>query len=127
MDTIWQKRLKLLDETAAHFNKNNRAYDAEMERCCYSHKVNGGCAIGRKIPAELAEKFDFFATNNAVHAPRILDNLPPELQELGSDFLSMLQALHDQPDNWDDAGLNSKGRAYYNIIKSNHCEEPENQ
>jgi hypothetical protein len=90
---IRRKRWEFLDEMVKHFSNNPRAMN-NIGECVYSHHINGGCAIGRKLPADLAEKFE--ATQfGAISRMELFNCLPPELSVLGADFLQKCQNMHD--------------------------------
>lgn len=101
-------RRVLLRDTIRHFNSENRGYSARKQCCVYSHKCNGGCAIGRKIPQALAKRLD--RLGSGVGDDCIFDSLPPRLRRLGQDFLKNVQTLHDEENNWDTEGLTDHGR-----------------
>lgn len=137
--TLNEKRLALLEETAAHYNSDNRCESGTS--CVYSPTTVGlegkteGCAIGRKLPKELAIKFDEISKNNddmggVISHHSLFDLLPNELKDLGADFLTDLQQLHDLTWNWDATGLSSSGLEDVNNIKAkikaNEYDEPAN-
>ena len=123
---IKKKRKALLDETAAHFNLNNRSTEFPTiiyQRCIYS---GVGCAIGRKIEdKELCKKLDqsdpFMSKGSAVSNDYIFNQLPDHLRELGQDFLVDLQRLHDFAENWNENGLSGQGKHVYELILKQHC------
>lgn len=125
MKTLQQKRLELLDETANHYNINNRCAGKikELYSCRYHPKSLGlegkteGCAIGRKVGRSLALKLDLKGGD----AEEIFNLLPKKLQELGDEFLMELQNLHDKKANWNKKGLNREGRKEYTSIKKKFC------
>lgn len=75
---IKRKRREFLDEMVAHFSNNPRGIN-EYGGCVYSHDFNGGCAIGRKISADLAIKFDENFGGN-VNQIEIFSLLPPRIK-----------------------------------------------
>ncbi len=120
--TIKQKRLALLDETAAHFNSKNRS--ATPNGCFYG---GIGCAIGRKIEdkelcAKLDEKWDS-EQGSSVGNCAVFRKLPGDLRKLGQSFLRDLQLLHDTDHNWDSKGLTLDGHEAYEAIKKNHIDK----
>lgn len=70
--------------------------------CQYAHQFNGGCAVGRLVPEELAAKL-------SGPVRRVFEELPESVSCMGLRFLASLQRLHDNPDNWDSLGLSKKG------------------
>lgn len=87
---IKRKRLELLDETILHFSKNPRAF-TDTGGCSYKHSINGGCAIGRKLPQKLSEEIE----ENSIEVMDVWDQIPVYLKFLGQEFLVELQKLHD--------------------------------
>lgn len=127
MKTIQEQRLEFINETAAHFNLNNRAIRGN-DVCVYSHQFNGGCAIGRHLTAELADNLDanFTSTGSPAGVHAVWTYLPAELTALGEGFLAAAQAFHDQPENWNASGLTTGGHlALANIIKA-YCRPDSN-
>jgi hypothetical protein len=112
---VRQKRLEILTWERDHRNLNNRAIDI-MGDCVYSHKSNGGCAVGRLLSEELAEKISDLGQIEIV-----VDYLPPEIKELGIGFLEELQLLHDGISNWNDNGLSSKGMKDWEDLRRKWC------
>lgn len=68
-------------------------------RCTYSHEANGGCAVGRLLPKEIAAELS---------GPVCDINLtvfPENVACMEAEFLTELQRLHDLRDFWDIEGL----------------------
>lgn len=127
MKILQEKRKEFLDDTVAHFSVNVRATASiELESgrsitaCKYSHDYNGGCAIGRKISKKLASELDNI-DDSGVTENHIFVKLPKELRELGQNFLTDIQGLHDFTGYWDEEGLNEAGIFAYNRIVKNYC------
>ena len=106
---LQQKQKTFLDEMVAHFNSTNRAFDEGQKTCRYEHRYNGGCAIGRKVPEQLAHELRGIVSD-------CFSMLPPELQELGEDFLNSVQRLHDVAVCWNETGLSPAGQIRYEEI-----------
>lgn len=104
METLKEKRLAFLEELCGHFNSINRAVNPKTYLCQYSHKFNGGCAIGRKLSAKVAEHL----VGSVVDC---FTMLPEEMQELGCNFLNFCQYMHDQKFFWNENGLSDRGQA----------------
>lgn len=121
---IQRKRREFLEETAAHFSVNPRAIDSN-DSCVYSHSVNGGCAIGRKVSKDLAYRFDYMGAevgyNFTVSSKPVFDLLPLELSMLGDSFLQDCQYLHDNNNNWDKKELSPQGKTFFDIIVERYC------
>lgn len=110
---VRQKRLEILTWERDHRNINNRGTD-RYGNCVYSHKCNGGCAVGRLISGELAEKL-------RGQIEIVFNWLPPEIRELEMAFLEELQLLHDEISNWNDNGLSSKGMKDWEDLRRKWC------
>ena len=126
---LTQKRRAVLDDTIAHFNLKNRSVIYATKsfggRCKYFSVAGGGegeirgCAIGRLIQDKgLCRRLDDETPTTSVSNPVVFEQLPPELQELGQDFLSRLQNLHDIEGNWDEKGLSEEGKSYVADIRA---------
>lgn len=119
---ILEGRLNLLAETAKHFNSKNRGFNKTRQQCVYTHGCNGGCAIGRKVDAKLARKLQRVSKlNTEITNYDIFDLLPDSLKQLGMKFLSVVQGLHDDEDNWDETGLSKLGISEYKRILRTYC------
>lgn len=98
-------------EKALQWEVNNRtSFNRAIQRpgtvenvCMYNHDFNGGCAVGRLIPKELAARLSGIISRSH------LKLLPDEVAELGLEFLEQLQSLHDVKANWDEIGLTAQG------------------
>ena len=64
--------------------------------CQFSHEFNGGCAIGCEINSKLAKSLDFSDVS-------IMLSLPKRMRDMGEDFLTGLQTIHDCTANWNNA------------------------
>lgn len=116
MTSIQKAQLELLEETAAFFNLSNRC-ETVAGMCKYHVDGKEGCAIGRKIQdIELRKELDA-GTNTGVDYSKVFDRLPNDLKELGQDFLSNLQGLHDDTYNWSETGLSKSGQKSVYRIK----------
>lgn len=110
MNAIQTEQRKVLIATIEHFNSGNRAV-GEFG-CTYSHSANGGCAVGRLLPAEVAERL-----HGTVR--EVFDSYPDLVQSIAHlqvRFLRQLQVLHDNDDAWDDNGLTAYGRLQVDYI-----------
>ena len=124
MDTIKEKQLALLNETIEYYSADPVGRRCITERrCAYSpiklglEGTSEGCAIGRKIPAELAEELDAEIGGSAVGNTDIFNRLPEELKILTIQFLEVIQYLHDSNGSWDDKGLTQLGKEKVEQIK----------
>jgi len=106
-------QLAFLEDTIKHFNSTNRGVNTGDRYTCSYYD---GCAIGRHLPKELCLRLDNFE-DTAIDNEGVFDLLPQELQALGISFLSRVQKLHDEVDNWDENGLTTQGLEKANEIK----------
>lgn len=116
MTSVQKKQLKVLNETIEAYNVNTRCTNEEGD-CKYYVEGKQGCAIGRLIEdVELKKKLDsggFTMVDNDC----VFIQLPKEIQELGQDFLTRLQCLHDNKENWGEQGLSENGEDTVEYIK----------
>lgn len=96
-------REQFLKDMIQHFNIENRGVD-EDENCYYQK----GCAIGRYLSKSFAKRLDGCRSKSPVVC-FVFDDLPPQLQALGKDFLREVQLLHDNPDFWNKDGISKYG------------------
>jgi hypothetical protein len=116
MKTIQESRLQILDWEKDNRNINNRSTN-ECSLCSYAGPI--GCAIGRLVvDKDLCRTMDQMDDSAAA---AIFYMLPGNVQELGEDFLSIIQDFHDATINWDEDGLTSRGMERYDYIKMNYC------
>lgn len=133
MNEINQQRLALLEETAAHYNSTNRAVKEGTSNCQYSPTATSeGCAIGRKLPKELAHFLDVTPVSfsgKSVNSQEVFDLMPEELKRLGKRFLRELQSLHDRISNWNNLGLSELGKTRVlrmkALIANGYYDQPE--
>jgi hypothetical protein len=122
--SIESRRLEILEWEKANRNSKNRAVADNVDsnycpRCIYSGEI--GCAVGRLIEDKsLCERMDL-CEENRVSSFSIGELLPLEIQELGMNFLSQLQDLHDESSNWNESGLSEVGLEKWNSVKEMYC------
>lgn len=107
-----EQRRELLKETAETYTLLNRSIADTYgnAKCLYSpSQKSPGCAIGRKISKELADKLDK-CVDSAVDNDEIFVELPFELKKLGKEFLFAIQSLHDDENYWTETGLSECGK-----------------
>lgn len=127
MKTIQQKRLALLEETVKHYSKNPMERRCTKDgKCRYSAetlnlKKSTGCAIGRKLTPKKRLQLDKQFEGKPSGVEDVFDELPKKLQELGEDFLSQLQGLHDTNNYWDEKGLTEEGKQEVENIVGWYC------
>lgn len=116
METIQEKRAIVLQDTIQYYSQDPDGRRCSgYGTCCYSPKTIGkeetseGCAVGRLLSAELREELDIYYNGRTVRYTPLFETLPQEIQDLGKDFLSMLQSLHDEDTYWDSEGLSKVG------------------
>ena len=108
-----QKRLEVVEWESTNRNSTNRAINPS-ESCYYSHSFNGGCAVGRLLPEDIAEKADLdnaLATSSGIREPEIWEicSQVELVTLLGMDFLADLQFIHDNGYHWTKKGLSEIG------------------
>lgn len=111
-----EQMLKMLEDTANHYNSNNRAMK-DNGQCMYLAPNGNKCAVGRYLNEEhkdykAALRFNFGVGKLLKRFPNILT------VDVPISFLSSLQDLHDRGSNWNEKGLSEKGEEYYQEIKS---------
>lgn len=117
MTELQQKQLAFLEETVAFYNLNNRCVSLSG-MCRYHIDGKDGCAIGRKIKdKDICHNLDSFEGDTGVDEVEIFEQLPPELKELGQNFLYRIQVLHDTKDNWRSDGISDSGLERVKSIK----------
>ncbi len=128
MYQLQKNKLRILEETVLYYSENTKRrclhHDEDKTICFYygANNVNAesdGCAIGRLLPKELADKFDreYSFNNKKGSVIKLFDLLPLELQEYGLPFLSQLQSFHDKNYYWTDNGLSAFGEALVERFK----------
>jgi len=127
-------KIKVINETAAHYNSNNRGNDGLS--CVYDAGDGNRCAVGRCMTPEALEKSLFVLHSNYAWgsvrnieanienhlfqfpegAKSFLDLLREEYQIDDLKFWKDLQQFHDEGSNWDDQGLSERGKKAYKIL-----------
>lgn len=109
-EEIKAKRKEILEWERDNRTSKNRA--ASGYSCWYYLENTPGCAIGRLIKDKvLAEHLN---TRGSVDA--IKNQLPPEIQALGIEFLVEIQVFHDNPENFTNVGLTHIGTEKINNL-----------
>lgn len=113
-----KKRRAVLNDTIAHFNLKNRCVNRYGD-CRYivveKDKVRG-CAIGRLIKdKELCKRLD-----KRGPVSEVFRFLPQFLKDLGERFLTVVQRLHDDEQNWREDGLSERGRDKAKAIRQKY-------
>lgn len=127
MTEIQQKRLDFLNDMIDYYSENpvERRCTNEERGCFYSPETinlpnSEGCAIGRKLPRDLANTIDKngeYDITSVFDDPGYFPLIPEELKCLGVDFLLLVQGLHDNNNNWSDKGLSKLGNDKVEYIK----------
>ena len=112
---------QILDETVEHYRTNPRSFD-ENGVCQYYTAAGCVCAIGRL--AKNAEEMQK-ATEGATFNGFMLKFLEAKYQRMDFSFLSQLQFLHDNSENWElhenGQKLTQTGKLHYNKIVRVYC------
>ena len=88
----------LQDAIDYYWGRPERKCINENRVCVYSPREGSkseGCAIGRLLPPALANKLDNYPGATGVSNIDVFLDLPNWMQDLGQEFLSELQSLHD--------------------------------
>lgn len=120
-------KLEFLQDTVKYYseNTNRRCVNNVIVGCYYSPEnagkigISDGCAIGRHLKDSLKEKLDD-TEESEVNTTVIFNKLPKKLKELGKDFLTDIQNLHDLQKYWNSEGLSKVGEEYYKDIKEKY-------
>lgn len=119
MKDIRTRRLEVLDWEKNNRNSNNRSILPPGKGCTYVGEI--GCAVGRLIEDKgLCARLDagFYS---AISHKEVFCQIPESVQELGRDFLSEMQMLHDDIGYWTEEGLSEQGLERYEKIKKEYC------
>lgn len=121
---ITQRRLNFLNDTVAYYTSHDRSVkkDYYNQRVCMYAPANdntAGCAIGRHLPLELAQSLD---SKTSTHVIEVFEYLPNWMQEMGKEFLSEIQKLHDHDSNWTEKRLTDLGIRNMNLIRTSFCQ-----
>jgi len=103
-------KVEIIEETAAFYNLNNRAIDADND-CVYFDKYSQNrCAVGRCLNPHV----DIGDYNSGYSADALLlkfgyNILKPEYQITNPHFWLNLQMFHDNSLFWNEKGLTEEG------------------
>lgn len=112
-------REELLINTVLYYGiDENRRSLSSKGYCSYQSDSGNCCAIGREIRIGLRYMLDELA-NTSVQEKEVFEALPKRLQNLGQDFLSRIQKLHDSLEYYD-CQLNSDGWEHVEKIINHH-------
>lgn len=118
---------KLLSETLMYFSENPQRRCFTQKKCCYSpvtsnqQNSTAGCAIGRwmdPINAQILDNELVGGIRKVMADSRYKLLLPEWMQSMDSEFLALVQDLHDFPGHWDNKGLTKIGHQALDRIKS---------
>jgi hypothetical protein len=100
-------REELLNNTIYGFTAQTRCSFAANDFCCYYREdTNNSCAIGRELSVNKCNELE--AENVDIYSLETL--LPKRLRDMGINFLSAVQNLHDNADWWNETGLSETGK-----------------
>jgi hypothetical protein len=122
IQNIPARRQAFVDDILGFYNIYNRS---QIHGACVYSKTSTspGCAIGRCLTPELAKKLDTDNTPN-VHDTTIssffyagLDSeFPIWMVEMGREFLSACQRLHDNDDYWNETGPTEDAVEFVKVV-----------
>lgn len=122
-----QRRAAFLEDMIEYYSKDpvsRRCINDENNSCFYSpttvskEGLSEGCAIGRKLPKEVAERIDSIGCT--VGVVDLDEEDLGNLFSLGTLFLSACQDLHDSNSYWNAEGLTVEGKSTLANIKQNY-------
>ena len=118
-------RLEFLEDTIKYYSEDTSRRCLDGGFCLYSpinacNNNSEGCAIGRHLTPKLQLLLDKTENNSSVGNGKVFKKLPKWMRELGQDFLSDMQELHDEEYNWDEGGLTELGKERVQEIKSEY-------
>lgn len=110
-----QRAHEVVVETIAFYTSNPGLRAVTPTSCSYLTEDGRMCAVGRCIRPEMLAGLDYnwnqLKRFNIRKTPEEKEELlKPEYRGLDEGFWLSLQDWHDQPDNWDEAGLTALGR-----------------
>ena len=119
INNINERRHAFIDYIGKFYNSGNRA--RRLHTCTYSKtETSPGCAIGQFLPCELAETLDSLGGTSICAISmdaNLYTQLPNWMREMGVDFLSSCQTLHDGSTYWQENGLTQLGEFELKSIK----------
>jgi hypothetical protein len=108
---------EIIREIVAFYNSTNRAFDTNLNTCCYTDQVGNHCAVGRCMLAKKRPRINSNANTDAID--RVIGdaaNLDHLLKEKyrghGFVFWHNLQRLHDNARHWNEKGISDDGKKY---------------
>ena len=113
--SIEQQRKEFLEETVQFYSEDVTRRATDGYHCMYRTEDGRKCAIGRHISDD---KYTSRMEENSCVSNIVFYSLPQEIQDLGQDFLSHIQSLHDGDENWGkEKGLSPIGEGKVNYIR----------
>lgn len=106
-------KAKIIEETANHYNSENRAVNKGWE-CVYETHTGERCAVGRCMTEETLTKYKNSCKPVLdLYKETILDNLLKEkYRGHGVYFWEDIQRFHDKSYYWNESGLTGWGERY---------------
>ena len=90
----FKTREEVLQDSINYFWGRPERRCVNIYGCSYTpSRESEGCAIGRLVELEVAEKLA--KTNDPINKPKQMNLLPKWLGDMGVEFLDCLQTLHD--------------------------------
>lgn len=120
MKTIQERRLEFITTELQPYidNPSLRAINSKG-LCVYLDKTTGNkCLVGKQIPKEKYK--EEFEDESLYGSDKVWESLPEEIKELGREFLSELQHLHDSSKFWSPE-FNKEGKTYLEETIKEYC------
>ena len=128
-ETLLKRREELLNSTIQYYSVNpserrnivygkNEVGKIYREECKFTplHPLTEGCALGRFYPKEKQDELDFLDSNE--DALKMINN-QGVLENLDTEFLYLIQDLHDIGSYWNSTGLSNYGMTQVEYIVKN--------
>ena len=112
IEDINERRKAFLEYTMNSYNSGNRAVASDGKTCVYHPtETSPGCAIGQWLTDE--EKSGLAGN---VYGAMKMGRIPKWMVEMGINFLSRVQQMHDFPPAWDETVLSRVGEKWKEAI-----------
>ena len=122
-DSLAVKRRKFLEDTVNYYSEDvSRRATNKAGKCVYLNSEGNNCAIGRYIEPNNQEALMF---GGSVYRLLIKHPtcLPKEIIDLGENFLTLVQNLHDSSSVWLGDEAEGKRNIRMEYILNNYCND----
>lgn len=122
--SLKSRRREFVNNTVAYYSKDPNRRAMNKKGACKYYYRGKKCAIGRFIPKnKYKENFDISICGGGAIEDRddVFAVLPKQIRDLGIDFLSHIQSLHDDDDYWTEKSISELGMDRVKEIKNKFC------